>query len=184
MSVSAIAQAKTVTIFARINSPSRWHGNHAFIDALSLVRAPVAQILAPPMITGTTAILLWQGQLFPEITEQSGSTHQLLFDIESRHQSASTWRSLATGKLATDSLVFSANCTDTNYLFRIRGRAEQPEGISGASPNHRYLGVWSDPFTIHFQRPAPTVANTDPITTTINADFNLFLPILAHLKAC
>ncbi len=184
MSVSAIAQAETMTIFARVNSPTRWHGNHAFIDALSIVRAPRTEILAPTTVTGTTAILLWQGELQTEITSQSGSTHQLLFDVEGRHQEANSWRSLATGQLATDSLVFNAPCNDTDYLFRIRGRAEQPEGIDGAWPNHRYLGLWSDPITIHFQRPVPTIEEPNPITTTIPADFNLFLPILVNQKQC
>jgi hypothetical protein len=184
LSVSTIAQAETITIFARINSPSRWHGNHAFIDALSIVRAPVTELLAPATVTGTTVALLWQGELFPEITGQSGSTHQLLFDIESRHQAAATWQRVASGKLATESVVFTATCTNTNYLFRIRGRAEQPADVDGAWPNHRYPGVWSDPFTIRFQRPTPALENTQPVSPTISVDHQLFLPFLADQKPC
>jgi len=184
MSVNAIAQADTMTIFARVNSPSRWHGNHAFIDALSIVRAPLTAIIAPSIVTGTSAILLWQGDLQSEISSQSGSTHQLLFDLESRHQAASSWQTLASNQLATDSVVFNAPCADTDYLFRVRGRAEQPEDSDGAWPNHRYIGAWSDPVTIHFQRPAPTIESSPPITTPLPTDFNLYLPLLIHQKAC
>ncbi|MCB0117210.1 MAG: hypothetical protein KDD84_24090, partial [Caldilineaceae bacterium] len=42
--LSVTAQAETITVFGRIRSPFQWHGNHAFIDAFSLVEAPVATL--------------------------------------------------------------------------------------------------------------------------------------------
>jgi hypothetical protein len=81
-------------------------------------------------------------------------------------------------------VTFNAACTDTDYLFRIRARAEQPDEGDGAWPNHRYHGVWSDPVTVHFQSTAPTIDNTVPTSPTLAADFNLFLPLLANQKPC
>ncbi|MEZ4617091.1 MAG: hypothetical protein R2867_16505 [Caldilineaceae bacterium] len=161
MSVSALAQSSTITIFARIQSPQRWHGNHAFIDALSLVRAPLATLQAPAAVTGTVALLSWQGQMLSEITSQSGSTHQLLFDIEGRHERAQEWRALATGQSTTQSLIFQAACTNTSYRFRVRAPI-QPEEIEGAWPNHRYVGLWSDPVTIHFNASAQSRCHGAP----------------------
>ncbi len=34
--------------------------------------------------------------------------------------------------------------------FRLRARAEQPEGVPGAWPNHRYPSDWSAPSTVVF----------------------------------
>lgn len=197
MSVSAMAQAETITIFARISSPFRWHGNHAFIDALSLVRAPQAQLQVPTTVTGTTFIVLWQGELAQEISGQSGSTHQLYFDVQSRHESTPEWRDLATNKSAVDSSIFTAVCTNTNYLFRIRARAEQPEGEDGAWPNHRYWGLWSEPVTVGFVPgvpettdpdveldTTPDITNTDSMTNSLTMSFNLYLPVLIHQKQC
>ncbi|MCB0110506.1 MAG: hypothetical protein KDE53_31510 [Caldilineaceae bacterium] len=183
MSVSALAQAETLTLFARISSPQRWHGNHAFIDALSLVRAPLALLNVPTAVTGTVVTLQWQGQLFPEITEQSGSTHELLFDIAYRHEKAEAWQPLAIGQRATDTLVFTANCVDTNYLFRIRARAEQPDAGEGAWPNHRYLGLWSDPVTVRFLRPTAAM-NGAPSSLSNRAEHLIYLPLLANQKSC
>lgn len=184
MSVSAMAQADTITIFARVQSPQRWHGNHAFIDALSLVRAPVAQLLAPAEVTGTVAALQWQGEMLTEITGQSGSTHELLFDLEYRHESRVDWQPLAASQRLTDTLNFTATCSDTTYLFRIRARAEQPDEGDGAWPNHRYYGLWSEPTLIRFSRPAATIENITPITPTLNAEYILYLPLLANQKPC
>lgn len=187
ISVSAQAAAETITIFARINSPYRWHGNHAFIDAVSLVRAPTAQLLVPQTVTGTAALLLWQGSIQEEITGQPGSTHELRFDIQVRHESAPAWQDLVTNQSSTDSTVFIAKCTETNYLFRIRARAEQPDDVEGAWPNHRYVGRWSEPVTVYFAAPpASVVEMMGPVSTTVReqALFQLYLPMMANQKLC
>ncbi len=45
------AQAHTVTVFARMQSPFRWHGNFGHMDAMSMVQAPTATL---SVITETT----------------------------------------------------------------------------------------------------------------------------------
>lgn len=184
MSVSAPAQAETITIFARVQSPQQWHGNHAFIDALSLVRAPFAQLTAPATVTGTVAALQWQGTMLAEITGQSGSSHELRFDLEYRHEDNAIWQPLATNQSLSDSLDFTATCTNTNYLFRIRARAEQPDEGEGAWPNHRYYGLWSEPMSIQFLRLATTLNSTIPATPNFEAPYQLYLPLLANQKRC
>ncbi len=46
--LAATAQTDHLTVFGRIRSPFRWHGNHAFVDAFSLVRAPTASFVNSP----------------------------------------------------------------------------------------------------------------------------------------
>ena len=187
--VSALALQPRITIFARIRSPFQWHGNHAFIDALSLVRAPTAELIVPATVTGSNTIVLWHGQQSADVTAIPGGTHELLFDVRVRHEQNPAWRELVSGQPLTSSVVFSANCVDTNYLFSVRARAEQPEDIEGASPNQRYEGVWSEPLTVRFVS-LPPIAGTippNPTQTTITTDtsiFQLFLPVIAHQKAC
>ncbi len=41
---AATATSNKMTVFARINSPFQWHGNHGFIDAISLVRSPTRSL--------------------------------------------------------------------------------------------------------------------------------------------
>ncbi len=188
LSVTALAQSDTITIFARVSSPSRWHGNHAFIDSLSLVRAPVAELLVPASVTGTTVALLWQGELQGEIVNQPGSTHELRFDVQSRHVDSTDWQLLTADRSTLDSIVFTASCTATNYLFRIRARAEQPDDQEGAWPNHRYRGLWSPPTSVYFVAP-PTIDPSPTLTmpTTFpkfEQPFQLYLPMLANQKQC
>ncbi len=185
--VSAIALQPTITIFARIRSPLQWHGNHAFIDALSLVRAPTANLILPTTVTGTNTIVLWNGQQSDDVTAIPGGTYALLFDVRVRHEQSNDWRELVSGAPLISSTVFSANCLDTNYLFSVRARAEQPDDIEGASPNQRYEGVWSTPVTVRFVSPPPAAVTT-PITPTLaptdTVPFQLYLPVVAHQKAC
>lgn len=150
ISVSAIAEASTITIFARIKSPFRWHGNHAFIDSLSLVRAPVVSLNAPAIITGTIVALQWNGMQSADIEAIPGGTYQLLIDVQYRHQTANDWVDILTGYVGSGSTTIDVACTETNYEFRIRARAEQPSlpAPAGAWPNHRYLGIWDKPILV------------------------------------
>lgn len=185
--VSARALQPTITIFARVRSPFQWHGNHAFIDALSLVRAPTSSLLLSPTVTGSNTIVLWNGRQSDDVKAIPGGTYELLFDVRVRHELNPAWREVTSGQPLTGSVVFNAKCLDTNYLFSVRARAEQPEGSNGAWPNQRYEGVWSSPVTVRFVSPPP-IATTPVFTPTLplsnTAIFQLFLPVVAHQIEC
>lgn len=145
--VSAIAEASTMTIFARIKSPFRWHGNYAFIDALSLVRAPVVRLNVPAIINGTTINLQWEAMQSVDVAAIFGGTHQLLIDLQYHRQIDEDWTNRQSGFVGAGSAIINVPCTGTTYEFRIRARAEQPAApaSAGAWPNHRYLGIWDAP---------------------------------------
>lgn len=184
MSVSAMAQAPTITVFARINSPFRWHGNHAFIDALSLVRAPLSVLTVPATVTGTQALTLtWVGLQSEDIAAIAGGTYTLSYDIQFRHQGVETWSDLLMDRKSTESTAVTVNCMNTTYEFRLRTRSEQPPppAPAGAWPNHRYHGIWSDPVPVQFLPEATPVDNT-PVDPP--GPFRLYLPQIAQQKQC
>jgi len=178
---ASAAQALTLTIFVRINSPFRWHGNHGFIDALSILRAPTATLTAvsqlaspaPPTIT-----IAWQGSLGPDIPQIPNSTHRLLFDLESWNSESNVWQPMASDIEGDGSLDFAARCYGVTYRFRVKPRAEQPEGSDGAAPNQRYPGLWveSAPVVIPPNLPGPSV----PFTATDQ----IFLPVIRTVRSC
>ncbi len=146
--IGAVAQAAQITLFVRVNSPFQWHGNHAFIDAVSLVRAPVAELSAlPATVEGDRLTLDWEGAQSPDVTAVGGS-YRLYFDIQARPE-AGAWSTVVEG-VGAGSADFTAPILDTAYEFRVRSRAEQPDGSSGVSPNHRYPGAWSAPQRVYF----------------------------------
>lgn len=149
---SAVAQADKITVFARINSPFRWHGNHGFIDALALVRAPVASLSVATATLGAgglpTVTVQWDGALGDDIQSIPHQNFQLLFDVQYFHPSNNEWRTLKEGAAGAGSLAFTAKCVGDAYQFRVRARAEQPDGNNGSLPNQRYVGVWSDPVSV------------------------------------
>lgn len=154
--LAARAQGSTLTVFARIRSPFRWHGAHAFVDAFSLLQAPTARFVnLPGAVQGTQVTVRWAGSLGPDIPAIPGGTHQLLFDVQTRRAGQTAWHDWQIGRPAGQA-VFSVNaCQGTQtYEFRRRARAEQPEGGSGAWPNHRYPGMWSQPVSVTFHNPA------------------------------
>ncbi len=183
MSVSALAQAPTITIFARVKSPFRWHGNHAFVDALSLVRAPLSTLTVPTLVTDTEVPLQWEGLQSPDIAAIAGGTYRLLYDIQSRQGITETWRDFLVGQETTDTVTLTVGCADTLYEFRIRTRAEQPEppAPAGAWPNHRYYGLWSDAIPVQIQsqdnHPDVLLDPTDP--AALPGPYQLFLPHVA-----
>ena len=147
--LAATAQTDQLTVFGRINSPFQWHGNHAFVDAFSLVRAPTAYFVdSPARISDAEARVQWDGVLSPEIQAIPESTHRLLFDVQYRIGSQGDWMDWLTDRPA-ESAIFTANgCAGVRtYAFRVRSRAEQINGV-GAFPNHRYPGVWSEPASV------------------------------------
>ncbi|MCB0088324.1 MAG: hypothetical protein KDE54_10450 [Caldilineaceae bacterium] len=165
--LGVVAQGAKVTVFARVNSPSQHHGNHAFIDVLSLVKAPTAQltISGTQVLSGTTLLpntfqvrgssakLQWAGELGSDIEAIEGGSHQLLFDIQVRQQGTNSWSDLLVDVVGAGCHLYEAPGVNVNYEFRIRPRAEQLS--AGVFPNQRYPGVWSEPVTIQF-REAPS----------------------------
>lgn len=145
----------TLTVFVRVRSPFRWHGNHAFADAISLVRAPTAHLVdLPATITTTQAFVQWEGDLGPDIPAIPASSHQLVFDLQYRTAPTNAWADWLTGQPAGSALFAGAACNRSiTYEFRVRARAEQPEGVPGAWPPHRYLGARSAPATVSFTEP-------------------------------
>jgi hypothetical protein len=147
------AQSSYLTVFARINSPFRWHGAHAFVDAYSVVRAPTARFVdLPTAVDGIQATVRWDGQQSPDIAAIPGGTYQLLFDVQARRAGEDQWRTWLLGWPAGAAVFTADACAGTHgYEFRVRARSEQPEGSGGAWPNHRYPGDWSAPSSIQFQ---------------------------------
>ncbi len=184
LGTSAIAQASTITIFARINSPFQWHGNHAFIDALSVVRAPVVMLTLPSTVTTTQVTVAWRGIQSPDVTEIAGGTYMLYVDVQSRHAGSTAWTDLVKDAQAAGNVPFTARCTNTAYEFRARARAEQPPAPpDGASPNQRYPGVWSEPTAVFFQS---TSVPATPITATtiLTGEQQIFLPLVQNGIGC
>jgi hypothetical protein len=147
---SATAQSGVITVFARINSPFRWHGNHGFVDALALVEAPVAALQATTATLGSgqgmAVTLGWNGSLGGDIPTISDKFN-LLFDVQYWHPRNGDWRDLQEEYAGAGSMNFTARCTGDDYLFRTRARAELPQG-SGVWPNQRFPGVWSEPLHV------------------------------------
>lgn len=173
---SATALGDVITVFARMTSPFQWHGNLGFMDAFSLVRAPLSALEAlPGRVEGTDEVEIeWTGRQSVDVENEAG-THELLFDVQTRLLSNGEWRDLVVGATDQRSLTFRAPCLDTSYAFRVRARAEQPPAPpEGVFPNHRYPGVWSQPQEVFFASPAaatptltPTVMPT--VTPTVTA---------------
>ncbi len=147
------ARGSTVTVFVRIRSPHRWHGAHAFADAISLVRAPTARLVdLPATVDGTQVTVRWTGQLSPDILAIPGGTYQVLFDVQVRRSGQVAWSDWQVGRPAGEAQFVAEACTGPGlaYEFRVRARAEQPAGSNGAWPNHRYPGDWSAAQTVSF----------------------------------
>lgn len=156
----ATAQSGIITVFARINSPFRWHGNHGFMDALDLVEAPVSSLQATTSTLGSgqgiSVKLAWDGTLASDIPTISNK-YGLLFDVQYWHPRNGAWRDLQEDYAGSGSMDFTARCTGEDYLFRVRARAELPQG-SGVWPNQRFPGVWSEPLPVA----VPGDGNTTP----------------------
>jgi len=160
---AATAQSITMTVFARIRSPFRWHGNHAFIDAFSLVRAPTAELVLSDTVPLTGSVLLpdalviddnlldvgWRGEQSPDVATIEGGSYQLLFDVQYRALETDAWTDIVRDHVGAGCRVFTTTTADTAYQFRVRPRAEQL--TEGVLPNHRYPGVWSEPVTVFFR---------------------------------
>ena len=151
--LGATAQSATMTVFARINSPFLWHGAHAFVDALSLMRSPTASFSPPlPVIAGGPQVIVrWTGSLGSDIPTIPAGNYQLRYDVQYRLAGQAGWNDWQMDKSEGEA-TFTANACGPKLTveFRVRARAEQPEGVPGASPNHRYPSDWSAPSTVVF----------------------------------
>jgi len=148
--LAATAQADRLTVFGRIRSPFQWHGNHAFLDAFSLVRAPTAHFVdSPSPVTEAEARVQWDGDRGPDIQAIPGGTYRLLFDVQYRVGPDGAWVDWLVDQPAGGA-TFAVNvCAGERvYSFRVRSRAEQPQGSNGAWPDHHYLGIWSEPASV------------------------------------
>jgi len=166
--MGATAQGTAITLFARINSPFRWHGAHALVDAYSLMRAPTAHFVdLPAIVNGTHTVIRWDGSQSSDIAAIPGGTYQLLFDVEYRQVDQNTWLDWRAGQPAGQAMFTAGPIGEPrSYQFRLRARAEQPEGSGGAWPNHRYPGSWSLPVSIVFvPGPADSPRSFLPLVT-------------------
>jgi hypothetical protein len=162
-----------ITVFARMDSPFQFHGNLGFMDAFSLIRAPVSALATLPAIVEKTGEveLKWDGDQSPDVAiiNNNGGTYRLLFDVQARPLPNGEWRDLFEGGTTGKSAIFTAPCLETSYEFRVRARAEQaPPPPDGVQPNHRYPGVWTKAQTVFFAAPeADITAPTQAMTTTL-----------------
>jgi hypothetical protein len=154
--MAVLAESDTITVFGRINSPFQWHGNHAFIDAFSLVEAPTAVFLPGKYdVDGYDTEIAWEGTQSQQIGLIPGGTYELKFDIEYKFAEDGAWQRWLSNEAAGKS-SFTCKQAGIPHFFRVRARAEQPSsGPAGAWPNHRYPGVWSEPITITFRQEPP-----------------------------
>ena len=153
LQVSAKAESETITLFGRINSPFRWHGAHAFIDAFLLLESPSAQFGSLPGEVNDNQIEIhWSGDISQGIREIPAGRYAATYDVEYRVGEASDWLPWQFRQPAGGAF-FLADALDVPHFFRVRAFSEQPEdGPEGAFPNHRFLGVWSEPLSIVFKQ--------------------------------
>ena len=159
--VGVVAESSSLTLFVRILSPFRWHGAHAFVDAISLMPAPTAGFVGLAGKVGfpaTDALISWSGALPTEIALVPGGTYGLLFDLQYRQGADSVWEDLLIGSTQSSIGFTIDGCrAPFTYALRVRARAEQPAGVPGAWPNHRYTGVWRESGQLTFNTTAACI---------------------------
>lgn len=182
LSLAVAADSVTMTVYARISSPFQWHGNHGFIDALSLIRAPTARLEPlPPVAQGGAVTLEWHAEQSPDAASVPDGNYRLLVDIE-RRVDGGDWRAIPVDVAGAGTRVFVAPCTNRTYEFRVRARTEQPENEDGAWPNHRYPGVWSVPHAVYF--PTSMTERQSGRESAAAGAFRLYLPFLQRDVEC
>ena len=176
--LAAVALAPTITVFARLLSPFQWHGDHGYIDILSLIRAPLVEFIGvPAKVQSQQVTLTWDKLQSPDVTQIPGGVYELLFDVQARHMGDTTWQDTLVGAKNQSSTVFTARCSDTSYEFRIRARAEQPDVKNKAQPNQRYPGVWSAPLTVRFE-------SIPGQQSGLPGKYHLYLPVIMGVGHC
>jgi hypothetical protein len=155
VSVAARAQSSTLTVFVRVLSPFQHEGNHAFADAVKLVRAPTAQITVTKVSGGITAS--WSGGLGPDIPAIPGRTYQLYYDVQYRTGPTQPWQDWLSDQLAGSATLNTQGCIDRAFQFRVRPRAVPTSG-------ERFVGVWAESETVN-------------VTHTATCDRRVALPL-------
>ncbi|MEX1019061.1 MAG: hypothetical protein WDZ49_05350, partial [Litorilinea sp.] len=156
LSVGARAQSSVMTVFLRVHSPFQWHGNHAFIDAIELHRAPVAWFVNLPRAVnpGRRITVRWDSFQSPEIAAIPGGTYGVLVDVQVRTRVAAggspgAWQDLVQNGSTQGECQFTVGGAGQAVEFRLRARAEQPPPPAlGAWPLQRFPGPWSAPHTM------------------------------------
>jgi hypothetical protein len=153
LTMATKAQAATLTVFLRVKSPFQHHGNHAFADAVKLVRSPAAR-LAPVQLAGRRMSLSWDGDLGPDIPQIPAGTFRLSFEVQYR-RGPGPWqpwlKAVEAGSATLDAPP--ATCQNDAYQFRIRAWAIQPPG-PGSWPFHEFTGMWEESAPVTVPRTA------------------------------
>lgn len=175
MSVAATALSNQMTVFVRMTSPDRFHGNMGFVDAFSLIRAPLARLNPLPAKTSEGQVeLTWSTRQTEDVTSIPGATYRLLVDVQARVLPSGEWRDLAVGLTDAASLTFKPKCANRTYAFRVRARTEQSDG--GVWPNQRYPGVWSTAQWVTFESPRGPAVPVGP--------WRIFMPHVRSQVEC
>ena len=167
MTVSAMAQADTMTVFGRINSPFQWHGNHGFMDSFKLVEAPTLALTLPSRVDGQRATVAWDGAQGAMIDNIPAGAFCPLFDLQMRVGTEGVWQDWQTGVSAGQAALTTESSTEITYFVRSRVRSEQPPppAAGGSWPNHRFASLWTQPVPVTFNRPAAIFMPTPPAPT-------------------
>lgn len=178
MSVAATALTGQMTVFVRMTSPFQFHGNMGFVDAFSLIRAPLARLdPLPTRVVGNDLKLTWDALQSEDAAAVPGGTYRLMVDLQARALPDGVWRDVAVGVMDASTLDFAARCVNQTYAFRIRARTEQSGG--GVWPNQRYPGVWSTPQRVFFEA---TNAPSQPVDP--NRTERLYFPVIGQQVEC
>jgi hypothetical protein len=127
---------------------------------------------------GVNVKLTWDGSLGPDIPSIAGGTYQPLYDIQYWHATNNAWRELQDGREGSGSMDFTARCAG-DYQFRIRVRAEQPEGSNGSWPNQRYSSEWSEPRRVSVPGDATGIVAPLP-----EGAERIYMPAVSALGGC
>jgi hypothetical protein len=111
---------------------------------------------APVEAAGSGVDVGWNGSLGADIAAIPGGAYRLAFDVQYRQGAGGAWTDWQVGQPAGgSSFAAEIGCGALSYEFRVRARAEQPEGAPGAWPNQRYPGEWSAPAAVRFLPSSP-----------------------------
>jgi hypothetical protein len=181
---SATALTDTITIFARVTSPYQFNNNKGFVDAFSLLRAPLSAMntLSPTVKAAEPLLLSWDGEQSADVAGIANGKFELRFDLQARPLPGGTWDFLVENS-TEQSLTFAAPCLNMRYQFRVRARAEQ-HVAGGASPDHSYFGVWTKPQTVLFTAPSSVpITDSVPISNTSEFSPSIYVPFAASTTA-